>query len=325
MWALPSSQALCASLACGALVAGCGSSEGGEGGTGKPATIRVGATPIADVAPLYLGVKQGFFKQEKLTIEPEPADVGVAVVAAVVRGSDDVGFGNTTTLTIAASKNLPLQIIAPGAQAAARPTRDQAWDAVLVKKGSSITSPSDLEGKTVSVNTLQNIGPLAINTALRRRGVDYRKVRYIEVPFTEANVALEAGRVDAAWVIEPYLSQGLDHGSRPLLYPYEETASSLPVAAYYANKRFIGKHPDVVDRFVRAIDRSLEYAQSHPDEVRRIVPTYTKIPAATAQKMKLAQWRSSLSRPAIERMARLAKEYGYLKKEPDIDELIREP
>jgi NitT/TauT family transport system substrate-binding protein len=324
MWAPLTSAARFAPLAC-LLVAACGSSESGESGTGKPATLKVGATPIADVAPLYLGIEKGFFKREKLTIKPQPADVGVAVVTAVVRGSDDVGFGNTTTLTIAGSKGLPLQIIAPGAQAAAKPTRDQAWDAVLVKKGSAITAARDLEGKTVSVNTLQNIGPLAINTALKRRGVDYRKVRYIEVPFTEANVALEAGRVDAAWVIEPYLSQGIEHGSKPLLYPYEETAPSLPVAAYYANKRFIAGHPDVIDRFVRAIDRSLNYAQAHPAEVRKIVPTYTKIPPATVRKMKLAQWRSSLPRAEIERMSRLAKEYGYLKKEPDIDELIRQP
>jgi NitT/TauT family transport system substrate-binding protein len=315
MWARRTSAAPIAALACTVLAA-CGSSNDSGDEPGKPATIRVGATPIADVAPLYLGIEKGFFKRENLTIKPEPADVGVAVVAAVV-------YGNTTTLTIAGSKNLPLQIIAPGAQAAARATRDEAWDALLVKKGSPITSARDLEGKTVSVNTLQNIGPLAINTALRRRGVDYRKVRYIEVPFPEANVALEAGRVDAAFVVEPYLSQGLGHGSRPLLYPYEETAPSLPAAAYYANRRFIAEHPDVVDRFVRAIDRSLDYAQSHPAEVRKIVPTYTKIPPATVRRMKLAQWRSILPRPAIERMARLAREYGYLKKEPDIDELIR--
>jgi NitT/TauT family transport system substrate-binding protein len=324
MWAPRTSAGRFAPLAC-LLVAACGSSDSGESGTGKPTTIRVGATPIADVAPLYLGIEKGFFKREKLTIKPEPADVGVAVVAAVVRGSNDVGFGNTTTLAIAGSKGLPLQIIAPGAQAAAKATRDEAWDAVLVKKGSSIASARDLEGKTVSVNTLQNIGPLAINTALRRRGVDYRKVRYIEVPFPDANVALEAGRVDAAWVIEPYLSQGLEHGSRPLLYPYEETAPSLPVAAYYANKRFIAEHPDVVDRFVRAMDRSLDYARTHPAEVREIVPTYTKIPPATARKMKLAQWRPRLPRAEVERISRLAKEYGYLKKQPDIDELIREP
>src|SRR3954467_11054048 len=107
------------------LAGACGGSSG-ESGKGKPVTIRVGSTPIGDVAPLHLGIRKGVFKQEKATIEPKPADVGVAVVAAVVHGSDDVGFGNTTTLTIAASKNLPLQIIAPGAQAAARPTRDQA-------------------------------------------------------------------------------------------------------------------------------------------------------------------------------------------------------
>jgi NitT/TauT family transport system substrate-binding protein len=44
------------------LVAGCGDSGGGSGGSG-PATLKVGVLPIADVAPLYLGMKKGYFKQ----------------------------------------------------------------------------------------------------------------------------------------------------------------------------------------------------------------------------------------------------------------------
>jgi NitT/TauT family transport system substrate-binding protein len=311
-----------AGLACLAALSGCGGSSSGTKGR---TTVRVGATPIADAAPLYLGIKKGFFAREGLAVRPQPADVGIAVVTAVVHGSDDLGFGNTTTITTAVSKGLPLQIVAPGARAAAHAAAGQAWDALLVRKGSAIKTARDLVGKTVSVNTLQNIGPLAIDTALGNRRVDYRKVKYIEVPFPEANLALEGGRVDAAWVVEPYLTQGLAHGSRPLLYPYEETAPGLPVAAYYANKRFIAAHPGTVDRFARAMGRSLAYAQGHPAEVRKIVLTYTKIPPAAARKMALPQWRAQLDRPAIERMARLAKQYGILKREPSLDELIRRP
>ena len=35
--------------------------------------------PIADVAPLYVGIEQGFFKEEKLEIEPKIAAGGAAV------------------------------------------------------------------------------------------------------------------------------------------------------------------------------------------------------------------------------------------------------
>lgn len=312
--------ALALVLASAPVLAACGSSGGGAA-AGKPATLKVGTIPIADVAPLYLGMQKGFFKQEKLTIKPQPAEGGAAIVASTVSGDDQIGFSNTTSLLIAASKNLPIQIIAQGVLGAAKPA--QAWDAVLVKKGSSIKSPKDLEGKTISVNSLQNVGPLTINTAMKKAGADYTKVKYVEVPFPDANGALESGRVDAAWVVEPFVGQGLAAGSKPILFPYEQTTPSLTVATYFANKQYIAKNGDVIDRFNKAMNKSLQYAQSHPTAVRRIVPTYTKIPPAAAQKMKLPQWRADLNEATIRQTSKLAKQYGFLKEEPDLGELIK--
>src|SRR3954453_20730105 len=285
-------------LAAAAAVAGCGSSSGGGGGAkGKPATLQVGVIPIADVAPLYLGIQKGFFKQEKLTIKPKPAPGGAAIVAATVSGEDQIGFSNTTSLLIANSKNVPVKLIAQGVIGAAKADPKQAWDAVLVKKGSSIKTPKDLEGKTVAVNTLQNVGPLTINTALKAQGVDYKKVKYAEIPFPDALGALDAGRVDAAWEVEPFVSLGKSQGDTSVLYPYEQTAPKLTVASYFTTKQYLAQNEDAVSRFVAAMNKSLTYAQSHPAEVRKIVLTYTKIPPEAAQKMSLAQWSPDIGRP----------------------------
>src|SRR4051794_25916979 len=103
-------------IVCAALLAACGgggsSEEGGD--TGKPVTLKVGVIPIADVAPLYVGMKQGFFKQEKLTIKPTLAEGGAQIVAGTVSGGFDIGFSNVTSLLIASSKKVPVQIIAQG-------------------------------------------------------------------------------------------------------------------------------------------------------------------------------------------------------------------
>jgi NitT/TauT family transport system substrate-binding protein len=314
------------------LLASCGGDDGGggtatsAGGTAeasKPATLNVGVIPIADVAPLYLGQEKGFFKQENLTIKPQLAEGGAAIVPAVLSGDDQIGFSNTTSLIIASSKNVPVQIISQGVVGGA--SKDKAWDAVLVKKGGSIKTPKDLEGKRVAVNTLQNVGPLTINSALKARGVDYTKVKYVEVPFPDMNAALKAGRVDAAWVVEPFVTAGKGMGQQPILYPYEETEPNLTVATYFASKQYIASNGDVVERFVRAMNKSLEYAQSHPDEVRKVVLTYTKIPPPAAEAMSLPQWTADLGRPTIEKTAQLAKEYGFVKEEPNLDDLIHQP
>jgi NitT/TauT family transport system substrate-binding protein len=299
-----------------------GGAAGGGGDDGGPVTLNVGVIPIADVAPLYLGMDQGFFEAENLTIEPQLAEGGAAIVPAVVSGDYQIGFSNTTSLIIGATQNVPVQIISQGVLGAESP--DHAWDAVLVSKDSDIRSPQDLEGKTIAVNTLQNIGPLTINTALRDENVDYTKVKYVEVPFPEMNAALDAGRVDAIWVVEPFVSQGLGAGARAILTPYEQTAPSLTVATYFASTQYIEENGDIVDRFVRAMNKSLEYAQAYPNAVRDIVLTYTEIPKEAAAAMTLPQWSSDLNLETIEQTAVLAQEYGFIEEQPDLGALIRD-
>jgi NitT/TauT family transport system substrate-binding protein len=298
-----------------------GGGGGGGGGANKPATLKVGVIPIADVAPVYVGIKQGFFKEENLTIQPQIAEGGATITAQTVSGDLQIGFSNVTSLIIAASKKLPIQIVASGVKGAE--SEDDAWDAVLTKKGSPIKDPKALEGQTVSVNNLNNVGPLTINNAMEKAGADYKKVKYVEVPFPDANAALDTNRIDAAWVVEPFVSQGKAQGTGEVLHPFEQMAPNFEVATYFVTKQYAAQNKDVVDRFVRAINKSLEYADQNPDVVRQVVPTYTKIPKDVAAKMTLPQWASEINQPTVQQTADLAQKYGYIKDKPDLGELIR--
>jgi NitT/TauT family transport system substrate-binding protein len=309
------------------LVAGCGDDGGGGSGGGgngggeqEAVTLKVGVIPIADVAPLYLGREKGFFKDEGLTIDPQLAEGGAAIVPSVVSGDYQIGFSNTTSLIIAASKKLPIQIISQGVLAGE--TTKEAWDGVIVPKGSDIKDISGLEGKTVAVNTLNNVSQVVVNTALKKAGADYTKVKYVEVPFPDMNAALESGRVDAAFQVEPGYSGGLAAGSKNISNAYEEMAPNYTVATYFASKQYIGENRDVVDRFNRAMRKSLDYASQHDDEVRKIVGTYTEIPQEVLDKMNLPVWKSDLNRPTIEQTSAAAMEFGFIEEEPSLDELI---
>src|SRR3954451_17587818 len=294
-------------------VAACGGGDSGGGGGGggnasKPTTLKVGVIPIADVAPLYVGIKQGFFKAENLNIQPQLAEGGATITAQTVSGDLQVGFSNATSLVIAASKKLPVQIVASGVHGAG--SEDKAWDAVLSKKGTPIKDPKDLEGKTVSVNNLNNVGPLTINNAMEKAGADYKKVKYVEVPFPDANAALDTGRIDAAWVVEPFVSPRAAQGAQEVLQAFAQAARDVTVATYFVTKQYAAQNKDVVDRFVRPINKSLAYAQSHPDVVRQVVPTYTKIPKDVAAKMRLPQWSPDINRLTFQQTADLAQKYG---------------
>lgn len=318
--------ALLVALACALGIAACGDDDDGGGGgsaANEPATLKVGVIPIADVAPLYLGMKQGFFKDEQLTIKPQLAEGGAAITPAVVSGDFQIGFSNTISLLIAGSQNLPVQIISPGVSGAS--SEKGAWDDLLVPKSGPVKDPKDLEGKTIAVNTLKNICEVTIKASLEKEGVDVNSLKFAEVPFPDMNAALDAGRVDGACVVEPFVSQGKAGKSIGIDPFYERTAPNLTVATYFTSKQYAEQNADVVDRFVSAMNKSLTYAQSHPDEVRDVLLDYTEIPPEAAKAIKLPQWREDLNEPTIELLSKLSKKYGLIEEEPDLGDLIREP
>jgi NitT/TauT family transport system substrate-binding protein len=198
--------ALLVALACAVGAPACGDDDGGGGGGAEPATLNVGVIPIADVAPLYLGIDKGFFKEQQLTIKPQLAEGGAAITPAVVSGDFQIGFSNTISLLIAASEDLPVQIISQGVLGGK--SEEEAWADLLVLKDGPIKEPKDLEGKTIAVNTLKNICEVTIKASLEPEGVAVDTLEFTEVPFPDMNAALEAGRVDAACVVEPFVSQG---------------------------------------------------------------------------------------------------------------------
>lgn len=316
-----SKSASAAALLCTIALAGCGDDSGDEAvGAGGVTRLTVGTTPVADSAWLSIGIEKGLFREEGLELELKYADGGAAIVPAVMKGDTDIGSGNTTSLIIARAKGLPIKLVSPntfGGRGAA-----DAPDAVMVAKDSSIRRPGDLEGKTVAVNTLNNIGPLTVNAALEKEGVDYRKVRYTEVPFPEMNAALEAGRVDAAWIVEPFVTQGEAAGSRAVLHPYEGTGRNFPITGVFVSEQFLTKRRDVVERFVRAGRRALSYAQSHPDEIRAIIPSFSKTPAAVTKRMNLPTWKPEFDMKSLQRQIDLAARYGFIEEKPALNDLV---
>jgi NitT/TauT family transport system substrate-binding protein len=299
-------------------VAGCGGDDAGSGSNsaqaGKPTTLKVGVLPIADLAPLYLGIDKGFFKAENLTITPAVAEGGAAVVPAVMSGDNQIGFSNVTSIMAGKAQNLPLKPLAAGVSGAA--TEDKAWDALLAPKG-GVTDLKQLEGKKVSVNTLKNLPEVAVRNSLEKAGVDVSKVQFVEIPFPDVPAALEAKRVDAAFAVEPFVGSSLAAGATKLAEPFEELAPDLTIAEYFTTEKYASENADVIARFTRAMNKSLDFAQNNPDEVRRIITTYTKTPPAAAGKMALPTWSSTVNGDAMSSLIDLSKKYGVLKGDVD--------
>lgn len=315
----PRRRGLLASLACGLLLllAGCG---GGTEVADDRTVVRLGVLPLTAVAPVYLGIEEGFFAEEGLTVEPQLAQGGAAIVPAVVSGDYEFGYSNNVSLILATAQGLPLEIVAEGNQASA--DADGATDAIVVPGDSDIEDADDLEGKTVGVNTLQNIGEVVIKSALEKRDVDISTMEFVETPFPEMVVAVQQGKIDAGWVVEPFVQQAKAAGMRVLAHPFFETAERLSIATYFTSDRYAAENPEVVAGFTKAMNRSLEYAREHPAEVRQVTGTYTEIPPEVAESMRLTYFTQEINVDSIELLADLTARYGVVDERPAIDELM---
>jgi NitT/TauT family transport system substrate-binding protein len=304
--------------------AGCGddddSADGGEGS--GPTRITVGTLPIANAAPMYLGMEKGFFEEENLSIEPQIGEGGAALIPSLVSGDAQFAFVGVIPAITAVAQNVPIRIVTSSDDAAA--SEDEDWQTLVVPKGSPIKGVEDLPGKTVAVNALRGLAEVVISRSLEKQGVDYGRVKLLEVPFPEMPAALEQKRVDAALLTEPFLSAVLAEGGTQIDAPSVETVPNFPNGVYVAAESYIAENGDIVDRFARAMNRSLEYAQDNAEEVRRIVPTYTETPEEAAQQMRLPVFDSELDREGIELEAELTAKYGIIEEAPSYEELVRE-
>ena len=307
------------------LLAACGGGDedGATPGTtepGKTREVTVGVIPILDVAPIYLGVEQGFFEDRGLDVKLETAQGGAAIVPAIMSGQYQFGFSNNTSLLLARGQGLPLRAIAPGSASTGKVGEDFAG--VVVRADSAIQSAKDLAGKSVSINTLNNIGDTVIREAVRQDGGDPAAVNFVELPFPDMPAAVAEGRVDAAFVVEPFLTIAEQQGARDVSSVYAVATENLSVATYFTSEQMLQSDPDMVEAFSEAMVESQRYATENPDEVRRIITTYTQIDPGLIDQLTLPAFPDEINVDSIQVLADLALEDGLLKEKADVEALV---
>jgi NitT/TauT family transport system substrate-binding protein len=308
-------------------VAACGGS--GDGGTksgsasgsggGGPTTLDVQETAGVPSAFVAFGMAKGFFAKQNLKIDLQTSQGGAATVPALVSGKIQVAGSNVVSLLIAASKGLPVEAIAPGTSAHGAGQKD--FGALMVAKGSSIRDVTQLEGKTVAVNTLNNIAEVVVKASLQKSGVDPDRVKLREIDFPEMGAALAKGDVDAAFLIEPFVTIAKRAGDRVVDYSYVTTEPNLQVGAYAVSRKFAEENPDAVKRYRAAVGATATYLMAHQAEFRAFLAKQAKTPVKLAKTMELPTFTTSLNTASMQRTAGLMQRFGLVKDRVQVDDL----
>jgi NitT/TauT family transport system substrate-binding protein len=293
--------------------------DAAEGDDGELTPITVGILPIADLAPLYHAIDEGYFEEEGLDVTMEIGQGGAALVPAVINDDYQFAFGNYISLMLARQNNVPVTIVQNIVDGAESP--DRGTNALLVAPDSGIEDVSGLAGKTFAVSTLNNIGEVNIRTTLRNNGVDDSEIEFVEVPFPDMNGAVEADTVDVSWVPEPFVTLGESAGLVNIVDPMYGTMPSMPLAGMFASDEWLAENPDLADAFITALQRGM--ADATDDEaMKAAIVANTETPEDLVNQIALANWNPDLDTEKLAETGSLAVEYGILDAEPDMETLV---
>jgi NitT/TauT family transport system substrate-binding protein len=173
-----------------------------------------------------------------------------ALAAAVASGTYDIAYATISTLAIAHSRGLPFVAVAPGIET----IPGVIAGAIMVPAASPIKTAKDCNGKTFGAAGLGTIAEYQPRAWIDKKGGDSTTVKFIEIPFPETIAALNAGRVDAAYLVEPFITIATKNNSVRLLATGDEAIGTRFLSTvWYTTSQWANAHPDLVTRFVSAM------------------------------------------------------------------------
>ncbi|WP_434739957.1 ABC transporter substrate-binding protein [Micromonospora sp. SH-82] len=306
-------------------VAGCGSAEGAATAAADAdgvRTIRIASSPLSHLSALYVGEQQGIFAKHRIALEWDTTNADLLSVPSVLAGKVDIATGDLTTLVAAKAQGLDVKAIVPASASTGERGEGKDYGALVVRADSGLDRPSQLAGRTVSTNSLTNIAAAAAREAVRADGGDESTVKLLEVPFPDAPAALAAGRVDGAWLVEPFLTLAKSQGAKEIGWGFSDLAEDLTVSAYFTSGSFAQQNPELVRDFRTAVRESFAHARANEDAVREIIPTFTTIKPELAARITITGWKDEVSAPALDRLADYALRDKVITTKPDLSDLV---
>ena len=273
-------------------------------------TLRVASAADEDILAALYGVQAGIFRRAGLDVQVQKANNGSAVVAGVIGGSLDIGKSSMVSLLEAHERGIPVAIVAPAANYnAAKPTIG-----MIVASNSSIRTARDLNGKTISVSSLNDQFQMANECWVDASGGDSKTLKFIELPTSAAPAAIADGRIDAATIATPSLAEALESGkSRILAHPLDAIGKLWTIASFFATTDFAAKNREVIARFRTALFEAARYVNAHPAETAATLATFTGIALPVIQNMPRTTLGTTVDAKLIEPLVAPAVKYGLLK------------
>lgn len=256
-------------------------------------TFAVAGTPVkftldwkfeGPAAAYLVAIEKGFYADEGLDVSIDSGKGSLDAIPKVASGTYDIGFADINSLIKFKDQN-------PNSDLKGMlMVYDKPPFAIIGSKPTGVSSPKDLEGKTLGAPAPD--GAYAQwKSFVKVTGIDASKVAIDNVSFAVRESMLVQKRVDAiaGFSFSSYLNLK-KIGMKPsdiqvmLMADY---GLKLYGNTLIVNPTFAKAHPDVVKGFVKATIKGWQYTVAHPDEAVKFVTAKNPLAKETVELERL--------------------------------------
>jgi ABC-type nitrate/sulfonate/bicarbonate transport system substrate-binding protein len=289
--------------------------------TSVKTSIRIAHAPVVLNLPIFLAQDRGLFASNSLTADLKVFTSANDMINAVVAGQVDAvtGVSLVPILNLEAQNPGTVRVVLHSRMDDIHP-----FDGIIVKSDSPLRELGDLKGRKLGLFP----GTTALNfmkAFLKQKGLNPDEVTFVQLPPASHLSALESGAVDALLAYEPTLTTALQQGARRIHGSiYAAMLNPSPISAAIIARRFERENPEAADRFVRALDQSIQQIRSNPAQARLSLTNHTQIPLRVANEVNLIAdtLSTEVDRQNLQAFIELLRQIGELPKPVSAESLL---
>jgi NitT/TauT family transport system substrate-binding protein len=237
----------------------CAQAAGGNGATAagkQKLTIRFTWKYVTYYTPLFVALDRGYYAAEGLDVDLAQGSGAETVVQLIGNGTDKVAYGPATVAAEAASRGLPVMVVAV--------YMPKVPIGLISFPDVPLRTPKDLEGKTLGVSIGETFANMLVPFA-RINHVDLTKVKKIQLNNSVLFSQFINRKID---VMSMYLNDQLPLLEKRIGVKFNtinvaDFGLSLLGQGFLVNDDFAKAHPEMIVKMLRATAKG--YADTFKD------------------------------------------------------------
>ena len=237
----------------------------------KEGTVNIILNEVAHsifYAPMYVAIEEGYFEEEGINLELVCGFGADKTMTAVISGEADIGFmgSESSIYTFNEGAN---DYVVNFAQLTQR-----AGNFLVSREEISDFSWEDIKGSTVLGGRKGGMPEMVFEYILKQNGIDPQKDLEINqsIDYGSTAAAFSEGQGDFTVEFEPGATTLEMEGKGYVVASLGEDSGYVPYTAFSAKKSYIEENPDIIQGFTNALQKGMDYTQSHtPEEIAQVI------------------------------------------------------